>query len=226
MKQTLTAENLSKSYVQDCGKVTNVLQDISVSFEQGRSYAITGASGSGKSTLMHLLGGLDNPSSGTVKLGEQDIFKMSEDSVNDFRRKTIGFMFQFHYLIGELSVLQNAAISGIIGGIKEDYASRRAKELLCEVGLEKQIDLFPNQLSGGQQQRVALVRAMMNLPSFILADEPTGNLDAENAEKITQLLLRGKEKHGNGLIVCTHDKTVWNRMDEVYHLEGGSLSRC
>ncbi|MCK4499903.1 ABC transporter ATP-binding protein [Candidatus Babeliales bacterium] len=221
-KNCLTAEKITQIYEQD-EKRNIVLKDLDATFKQGSSYAITGASGSGKSTLLHILGGLDKPTYGTVTFENSDIFDMDEQSTNNFRSRSIGFMFQFHYLIPELSALQNVVIAGIIRGHQNKEATKHAEKLLTEFGIKQQ-HLLPHQMSGGQQQRVALARALMNKPTFLLADEPTGNLDGQNAEKITNLLIQYKEKWNMGLIICTHDKTICKKMDTILNLEDGHLT--
>ncbi len=221
-KNCLTASDVYKSYCQGEKKI-HVLCGITATFEQGKSYAITGVSGSGKSTLIHILGGLDEPSSGHVLYNDHNIFKFRASQKNFFHNGTIGFVFQFHYLIKELSVLENVMIMGMIRGERRDVCKKRAFSLLDRCGIGHKTDAYPTQLSGGQQQRVAIARAMFNKPAFLLADEPTGNLDEETAKQITSLFFEGQKEWGMGIILCSHDSEVYGKMETVYRLHDGIL---
>lgn len=216
----LISKNLFKSFLQG-DKELKVLNGINYEFEKGKSYAITGASGSGKSTFMHLLGGLDNPDSGSVYFEQYDIFKFSQKEKEKFLNNHLGFVFQFHYLIKELSVLQNIILPGLIAGKSKQDCIKKAVKLLNKVGLEDKINNYPIELSGGQQQRVSILRAIFNKPSFLLADEPTGDLDASNAKIITDLLLNCKIEWGMGLIISSHDQAVYEQMDKIITLKNG-----
>ena len=219
----LESKNLNKSFFQG-NKELNVLDNINIEFEQGKTYAITGASGSGKSTFLHLLGGLDEPTSGDILLNKKSIFKFNNKQKDLFLNKNMGFIFQFHYLIKELTVLENIILMGLIKGEKKDLCEKKAIELLNFVGLKEKIENYPTQLSGGQQQRVSILRAIFNNPKFLLADEPTGNLDAENAQNVIELLLRLKKEFNMGIIFCSHDSEVYNKMETVFRLHEGKLS--
>lgn len=199
-----------------------VLNKISIMFKQGKSYAITGVSGSGKSTFLQLLAGLDLPTAGTVLLDEQPIYTIRQKS--SIISTKIGMMFQFHYLIKELTVLENAMLPGLIIKAPAETVIKNAKNLLEMVGLSAKINSYPPQLSGGEQQRVSLVRALLNRPTFLLADEPTGNLDAENAQLVTNLLVQTQTEWHMGLIICSHDKSVYQRMQHIYRLHQGVLN--
>ncbi|MFH0898569.1 MAG: ABC transporter ATP-binding protein [bacterium] len=214
----LVAVNVKKDYWQG-GKLLPVLKGINAEFCRGTSYAIIGASGHGKSTLLHILGGLDSATSGIVTFNGQDIFYVLDKE--NFRNKNLGFVFQFHYLLKELTVRENVMIWGMIAGENKKKCRLRADELLNVVGMSHRADFYPGQLSGGEQQRVSLVRAMFNKPAFLLADEPTGNLDEENAQVIVELLLQGCREWGMGLILCTHDKKVYDKMDKIFRLHNG-----
>ncbi len=218
----LISKDLFKSFFQG-DKELKVLNGINYEFEKGRSYAIIGASGSGKSTLMHLLGGLDNPDSGSVYFGKHDIFEFEQKEKESFLNNNLGFVFQFHYLIKELSVLQNIILPGLISGKSKSYCTKKAKTLLKKLDLEDKINSYPTELSGGQLQRVSILRAIFNKPSFLLADEPTGDLDANNARIITDLLLSCQKEWGMGLIICSHDKAVYERMGKIVTLKNGAL---
>ncbi|MCK4517148.1 ABC transporter ATP-binding protein [Candidatus Babeliales bacterium] len=221
-QSTLQAKNISKQYLQAKAPLP-VLKNISVSFEQGKTYAITGVSGSGKSTLLHIMGGLDAPNSGDVFFDEQNFYKLRARAKEKLLNSSVGFVFQFHYLINELTVLENIYLVGLIRGEKKPIAIERAKKLLDHVGLLDKAEQHPFQLSGGEQQRVSILRAIFNKPKFLLADEPTGNLDADNAQLIVDFLLECQKEWNMGLIICSHDKAVYERMETVLELKGGSL---
>ena len=218
----LISKDLFKSFFQGDKKL-NVLNGINYEFEKGQSYAIIGASGSGKSTLMHLLGGLDNPDSGSVYFDKHNIFKFEQKEKEAFLNNNLGFVFQFHYLIKELSVLQNIILPGLISGKSKKDCVQKAVSLLKKLDLDDKIDSYPTELSGGQLQRVSILRAIFNKPSFLLADEPTGDLDANNARIITDLLLSCQKEWGMGLIICSHDKAVYERMGKIVTLKNGVL---
>jgi len=220
----LKAKGLHKSFIQG-GKTLEVLHGVDVEFEQGKTYAITGVSGSGKSTLMHLLGGLDTPTSGSVFFDNQNLFEFSASNKDKFLNKNLGFIFQFHYLIKELSVLENIILMGLIKGDSRKDCEQRAEKLLEQVGLQDKINSYPTQLSGGQLQRVSILRSIFNKPSFLLADEPTGDLDAENAAIIVDLLLQYRDEWKTGLIICSHDEAVYGKMESVFRLHEGLLKQ-
>ena len=206
-------------------KYINVLKGINFEFIQGKGYAITGVSGSGKSTLLHLLGGLDVPTAGTVFFNNKDIFKLKSKEKDLFLNENIGFVFQFHYLIKELSVLENIILMGLIKGENRSYCEKKAKDLLEKFDLQEKIHSYPAQLSGGQLQRISILRAIFNKPKFLLADEPTGDLDAQNAKLITDFFLKCKKEWNMGLIICSHDKAMYDEMDIVLKLDNGILKR-
>jgi ABC-type lipoprotein export system ATPase subunit len=219
---SLMAKDLFKNFWSG-DRQLDVLNGINFEFKIGNSYAITGASGSGKSTLIHILGGLDNPSKGEVFIGDKNIFKLNRKHREKILRDKFGFVFQFHYLIKELSVIENIILPGLIVGKTKKESVQKAKILLNKVGLENKIDNYPTQLSGGELQRVSILRAIFNEPDFLLADEPTGDLDAKNAQIVVDLLLSCQKEFDMGLIICSHDKAVYERMDKVLKLENGIL---
>ncbi|MFC1894336.1 ABC transporter ATP-binding protein [Candidatus Dependentiae bacterium] len=219
---SLIVEGLGRNFWQG-DKSLNVLKNINAEFIQGKSYAIVGVSGSGKSTLMHLLGGLDVPTCGKVLFNEQNIFKLKQAQKNNFLNKKLGFIFQFHYLVKELTVLENIILMGLINDEDKQKSEERAIKLLQKVGLEDKINQFPTQLSGGEQQRVSVLRAIFNKPAFLLADEPTGDLDAVNAQGIVNLLLDYQRGWNTGLILCSHDVQVYNKMEHIFRLQDGVL---
>jgi lipoprotein-releasing system ATP-binding protein len=221
-KDSLTLKAVYKSYEQG-GKDLPVLQGVDATFIQGKSYAITGVSGSGKSTIMHILGGLDTPTQGTVFFNDNDIAHFRPTHKDLFLNRHIGFVFQFHYLIRELSARENIMLMGLIKGEQRKLCMHRADHLLEMVGLTDKADVYPTQLSGGEQQRVAIARALFNKPSFLLADEPTGNLDAGNAQQVVDLFFAAQQEWGMGIIICSHDMAVYKRMGTVYRLLNGLL---
>lgn len=219
----LEARDLHKSYTIGSTS-TPVINGISSSFQQGTSYAIIGVSGSGKSTLLHLLGGLDTPTHGHVCADGRSLATLKRAEKNHFLNQAIGFVFQFHYLVKELSVIENVMVPGLVKGDSFQAARQHALELLASVGLEIKHDRSISTLSGGEQQRVAIARALFNKPKFLLADEPTGNLDAENAHAVVSLILKAQQTWGMGVILCSHDAMVYERMQVKYRLHNGLLA--
>jgi len=218
----LKVSSIVKNYISGA-ETLHILQGIEFDIEEGKSAAIMGISGSGKSTLLNIIGGLDRADGGSVFIGGKEITSLSEKEMSLYRSKQIGFIFQFHYLLKDFTALENIMIPAYIGGMKKKDAIQRAKELLSDVKLENRGSHFPSQLSGGERQRVAVARSMVNNPSIILADEPTGNLDPQNSEVVAQLLYENAQKHNKTLIVVTHDKKVALRADMRLVLENGRL---
>ena len=208
---------------QQSDSVITVLENVSVNFMQGETYAIMGRSGSGKSTLIHLLAGIETPDQGEVQFDHASLLSSSQKKKEFWLNKQVGLVFQTAYVIKELSVLENVILPGLIAGNSYQICSRKGNDLLRAVGLEGSADAMPRALSGGQQQRLVLARALFNEPSFLLADEPTGNLDSTTAANILQLLHTVQQRWGMGLIVSTHDKTVAASMKVIWYLNNGSL---
>jgi ABC-type lipoprotein export system ATPase subunit len=219
----LKAVNLVKDYQQGRDTV-HVLRGVHIELTQGKTYAITGVSGSGKSTLLHLLGGLDEPTSGGVFFNGENIFEFKPWRKELFFNTTVGFVFQFHYLIKELSVLENVILPGLVGGKKKKECVKSALELLEQVGMIKKINFYPGQLSGGEQQRVAVARAIFNKPAFLFADEPTGSLDEENAKGVLVLLLRCQAEWNMGVILCSHDEEIYSKMGKIFRVHNGVIA--
>ena len=223
MSTTLAAHKIRKIFIE--GETSHlVLDNITATFNKGTSYAIQGVSGCGKSTLLHVLSGLEPPTSGEVLYNNHDLTRFQSNQRSNFLNRKLGFVFQSHYLISELSVLENVAMVGLISGLSKHKAETNAKALLTFLGLEHRINYQPNLLSGGEQQRVSIARALFNKPEFILADEPTGSLDSVSAKSVMELFLRCQSEWGLGLIVCSHDEAICNGMDRLYQLNQGMLA--
>lgn len=218
----LSIEHLTRVYDTGDTAVT-ALNDVSFTVEAGEFIAIIGSSGSGKSTLMHLMGGVDRPTSGTVKLQGQDIFARNDEQLAVFRRREVGLIYQFYNLIPVLDVVENMTLPVLMDG--RSVNEQRLSALVRALGLTGREHCLPNQLSGGQQQRVAIGRALMNAPSVVLADEPTGNLDSKNSAEIMSLLRASNKKFKQTLIVITHDEDVALMADRVIAIEDGRIVR-
>lgn len=218
--EILRAENLTKVYGFGDNQVTAVNQ-VELSVGKGEFVAIVGSSGSGKSTLLHMLGGVDRPTQGRVLVEGQDIYQMSEDKLAIFRRRQVGLVYQFYNLIPVLTVEENIALPCELDGRKPD--EERMKELADTLGLANRMKHLPNQLSGGQQQRVAIGRALMNSPSILLADEPTGNLDSKASDEIVALLKYSNQKYKQTIIMITHNLEIAKQADRVLVIEDGRI---
>lgn len=218
----LQCQNLSRVFA-DGKSSLKVLADINLEVKRGAQIAIMGRSGSGKSTLLQLLAGLDNPTTGHVVLNGKDLTKLSSDELAQWRNKTLGFIYQMHHLLPEFSAVENIAMPLLISGVKLKLALVQAKELLAAVGLTERAEHRPAQLSGGERQRIAIARSIAMNPDCVLADEPTGNLDAENAELALQLMQKLNRERGTTFIIVTHDADLAVRLDHTYHLQDGLL---
>jgi lipoprotein-releasing system ATP-binding protein len=218
----LVATNLAKSYFDHKNEV-KVFENLNFTINPKDRFAIIGASGSGKSTLLHTLSGLDQPTSGEVLLNGNAFSKGSEKERGIWRNQYLGFIYQFHHLLPEFTALDNVAIPCVIGGMAVKEAQECAKEMLVRVGLSHRIDHKPSALSGGERQRVAIARALVTQPLAVLADEPTGNLDAENARAIFDLMCEINEEIGTALVVVTHDLELAHKMDHRFRLDNHQL---
>ena len=217
----LECDQLSKVYHQG-ENIISAVKSCNLKVEEGEFVAIVGTSGSGKSTLLHLCGGLDTPSGGTVYINGKDIYKLKSDKLAEFRRKHIGFIFQNYNLIPVFTALENIIMPSLLDDRKISYP--HVNELIEILGLEDRIHHLPSELSGGQQQRVAVARALMNYPSLMLADEPTGNLDKKSAADLIDMLQETKEVQHQTLIMVTHDDNIAAMADRVYRMDDGILS--
>ena len=219
-------KNIVKKYDVPYGKApVTVLDSISLQVEQGAAIAVVGPSGSGKSTLLNIIGALDKPTSGSVLFTGKNLAEISENELTKVRNMEIGFIFQLHHLLPQLTVLENVLIPTIPRNNKNNFEklTNWAKSLLAKVGLENHFDYFPAQLSGGERQRVAVVRALINRPKLILADEPTGSLDQTSADTLGQILIDLNRAETTTLLVVTHSIDLARKMDTVYNLHNGKL---
>ncbi len=218
----LVAQGLTRRF-DDGERVIEVLVDVSLEVERGESVAVVGESGVGKSTLLHLLSGLDNPDSGRVMLDGQDLFALDPARLADLRNRSIGFVFQFHHLMGDFDAVENVMMPLFIGGMGRTAASAKAVELLERVGLGERLKHRPAELSGGEQQRVAVARALVARPAVVFADEPTGNLDPQATLEVQQLLDEVRREADCAMVVATHDPAMAARADRVLCLANGTL---
>ena len=221
---SVKVRDLVKNYISGA-ETLNILRGINFDVEQGSTVAVSGQSGSGKTTFLNIIGGLDRSDSGTVEVAGAEITNLSEGDLSSYRQRSIGFIFQFHYLLKDFTAIENVMLPAYMTGMRKKDALEKARILLGDMKLDDRLLHFPSQLSGGERQRVAVARAMVNNPEIILADEPTGNLDPRNSAMVAELLYAGAEKWGKTLIVVTHDETVACRAKIRYTLENGVLEK-
>jgi lipoprotein-releasing system ATP-binding protein len=218
MEALLTARDIHKRY----GTV-EVLKGVALAIRPGEIVSIVGPSGSGKSTLLHILGTLDRPDRGEVRLNEKEVTALSGNKLAAFRNRHIGFVFQFHHLLPEFSALENACIPGWLAGNPRNAVRKRATELLALLGLSHRLENKPGQLSGGEQQRVAVARALINQPSIVFADEPTGNLDTANARELHQLFFELRRQFNQTFLIVTHNEELAGLSDRTLTMKDGTM---
>ena len=220
--ELLTVQNISKAYV-DAEKTLQVISNLSFSIQSGEVVALMGESGAGKTTLLNLLGLLDTPDTGSIKFHDDDVAKYTEEERAIFRNAKIGFLFQFHHLLSDFSALENAMMPGLIRNDDKKVLAEKASNLLARVGLSKRMTHLPSELSGGEQQRVAMVRALVNDPLLVLADEPTGNLDETNSTQFIDMALQMVRDTGRSFLIATHSSRVSERCDRILRLAHGKI---
>ncbi|GAA5217550.1 lipoprotein-releasing ABC transporter ATP-binding protein LolD [Corallincola platygyrae] len=221
-KPLLVCDDVTKTY-QEGSLTTEVLKGVSLSVNEGEMLAIVGSSGSGKSTLLHLMGALDSPSSGKVELDGDDIYSLNATQQCRLRNAKLGFVYQFHHLLPEFNALENVAMPLLIGGTNGKEARKKAADMLEQVGLSHRQKHRPSELSGGERQRVAIARALVTEPRLVLADEPTGNLDAKTGDAVYQLMLDLNQRLGTSFVVVTHDLALAERLHRKVSLVNGQL---
>ena len=218
----LEAKNISKIY-NKAGEAIPVLNNLHIAVERGEILVLMGPSGSGKSTLLNILGTLDSDFSGSLIIDE--LYISNTVDITSIRRQKLGFIFQFHHLLPEFTILENLLIPQMITENYSNVPQNVAKEMLKLIGLEERVNHYPNEISGGERQRVAVVRAMINAPSIILADEPTGNLDRDNSQKMLKLMVKLKVKYKQTFIIATHDQSILDIADRVLYLKDGKITK-
>jgi lipoprotein-releasing system ATP-binding protein len=214
----IKTENITKSF-----GMLKVLKGVDLNIEKGKIVSIVGASGAGKTTLLQILGTLSRPDTGTLLIDGFNPLKMNEKELANFRNQQIGFVFQFHHLLPEFTALENVCLPGYIGNKNQKAVEQRAEELLTFLGLSERLTHKPNELSGGEKQRVAVARALINKPSVIFADEPTGNLDSKNQEELHELFFSLRDKYGITLVIVTHDRDFASKSDVVFEIKDGMM---
>ncbi len=222
MNNIVEIKNLEKTYVTDSERLT-ILKDLDLTVLEGSKNVIVGESGSGKSTLLNIIGGIDSATSGSVIAGKWNVGKLNENNLAEYRSSFLGLIFQFHYLLKDFSALENVYMPAYIAGVSKKEAIERAEQLLNDVGVYDRKSHLPSQLSGGERQRVAVARSLINNPFLILADEPTGNLDPNNAVMIGDLLFSMVEKYNKTLILVTHDLKLAEKGEFCYKIVNGKL---
>ena len=222
MSNIIECRSLSFSYI-DGNNQTSVLNNLNFEVELGDSIAILGQSGCGKSTLLNLIAGLDSPSEGDMLINNTNIAKLNEKDRTELRSNNFGFVYQFHHLLNDFSSIYNVALPLLIRGDNKESAILNSKKILTKVGLDNRLNHNPSELSGGERQRVAIARAMVTEPACILADEPTGNLDAKNAKDVLELILELNENNTTSLLIVTHDLSIANKMNRKLTLSNSKL---
>lgn len=215
----IKVSNLHKTY-----QSLEVLKGVNLTINNGEILSIVGSSGAGKTTLLQILGTLESPSKGTVYFDDIDIFKLKEKELARFRNTEIGFIFQFHQLLPEFNAVENAVLPALIKGVSKEEAVQQAEALFKILHIEHRKDHFPNELSGGEQQRIAIARALINNPKYVFADEPSGNLDSQNAKELHQLFFDLREKFGTAFIIVTHNQELADMADHKLTMKDGIIA--
>jgi len=223
MNEVLSCTSLAKSYT-DANSTLHVLRSIDLTIRQGEQVAIMGASGSGKSTLLHLLGGLDTPTGGQIRIDGTPIERLNAVRLGRLRNRALGFIYQFHHLLPEFTALENVAMPLLVRGVSPAKAAADAARMLDRVGLSSRLTHKPGELSGGERQRAAVARALVTRPVCVLADEPTGNLDRKNADQVYDLMLELNREFATSYLVVTHDPQIAQRMDRILVLDDGYIA--
>ncbi len=223
MNNIIECRSLCFSYTEGSNQ-TSILSNLRLDVKSGESIAILGPSGCGKSTLLNLIAGLDTPSSGDVLINNSNITKLNEQDRTELRANTFGFVYQFHHLLNDFSSLYNVALPLLIMGVDKGGALLKSKKILTKVGLENRLNHNPSELSGGERQRVAIARAMITEPTCLLADEPTGNLDAANAKDVLELIIELNTDKTTALLIVTHDLSIANKMSRKLTLTNGEIN--
>lgn len=222
-KTTIQCQQLTRSFIDMNGQSIDILKGINLTIQAGEMIAVLGASGSGKTTLLQILGGLDKATTGRVLIDGCDPSTINDKTLSQLRNKKLGFVYQFHHLIAEISALENVSMPLFIAGVNRSEAFDRGAKVLADLGLSARSSHQPAKLSGGERQRVAIGRAIINHPLCLLADEPTGNLDRKNAEKIIDLIAQLNQSHHMSVLLNTHDSQLAKRMHHTFSLQGGHL---
>ena len=220
----ISAKNICRHFDIGNNQPLSVLQDVTLEIGEGQVVAIVGPSGAGKSTLLHILGFLDRPSSGELLFEGKNVFSQKDEEIAKVRNKNIGFIFQFHHLLPEFTAFENIIMPSLIAGESIKNASKRGNELLFDVGLTHRADHKPNELSGGEQQRIAVARALMNAPKLILADEPSGNLDSQNAKNLHAMVMQLREKYNQTFVIVTHNEDFASMADKTIKMNDGKIT--
>jgi len=222
VRSLLSARDLRKVYQSSGGEVV-VLRGVSLEVHPGEIVSIIGPSGVGKSTLLNIIGTLDRPTSGEVFINDQSVFSMPDSELSIFRNINIGFIFQFHHLLPEFTALENVMLPALLAGMRKESVIKKASSLLADVGLTTRETHKPSELSGGERQRVAVARALMNEPELVLADEPSGNLDRENADALYELIWKMREEKNQTFIIVTHNEELAEKADKIIRLVDGTV---